>query len=243
LKGLKKWMDQNAVKKIQLFYFGTAAPKYYGIDDFYSTENLSGKTFATRREIDLPEHLAISANFLYGGELFLPRELVELLASYRSDQPIATVGYSILVYKLNLAEPRAYENAAVMAARKGALDLARLLLENALKLDPTSANGYFHLGNVSAQQREWDAATENFRKAVKFNPELAEGYYNLGRIQFAQGRIDEAIESFRGVLRVKSDHADGHHGLAQALARQGKIEEAAHHYQEALRILRKGEAR
>jgi len=242
LKGLKKWMDENAIKKIQLLYFGTAEPKYYGIDDFYSTENLSGETITARREVDLPEHLAISANFLYGGELFLPKELVELLASYRLGHPVATVGHSILVYKLNLADPRIYENAAVMMARKGALDLARVLLEKALEIDPTSANGYFQLGSVSAQRGEREKAAENYRKAVKFNPELAEGYYNLGRILIAQGRVDQAIENFRETLRVKPNHPDAHHGLAQALARQGKVEEAAHHYQEALRILRTGGA-
>jgi len=190
----------------------------------------------------LPEHLAVSANFFYGGELFLPQELVELLASYRLGQPIATVGYSIVVCKLNLADPRVYENAAVMMARKGALSRAVVLLEKALQIDPASANGYFQLGNVSAQRGEWQKATENFRKAVKFNPELAEGYYNLGRTLITQGRIDQAIEIFRETLRVKPNHPDAHHGLAQALARQGKIEEAAHHYQEALRILRTGGA-
>jgi len=242
LKGLKKWMDENAVKKVQLFYFGTAAPKYYGIDDFYSTENLSGATITARHDVDLPEHFAVSANFLYGGELFLPGELVELLASYRLGQPVATVGYSILIYKLNLADPRVYENAAVMTARKGALDLATLLLEKALQKDPSSANGYLQLGNVSAQRAEWEQAIENFRKAVKLNPDLAEGHYNLGRILIAQGRVEQAIENFRETLRLKPDHPDAHHGLAQALVRQGKMEEAAQHYQEALRILRTGGA-
>jgi len=241
LKDLKKWMDKNAVKKIQLFYFGTAAPKYYGIDDFYSTENLSGG--AARGEIDLPEHLAISANFRYGGELFLPTYMAELLASYGLGQPVATVGYSILIYKLDLANPRVYENAAVLTARKGALDRARLLLERALQIDSTSANGYFQMGRVSAQRGEWEDAAENFRKAVKIDPQLAEGYYNLGRILIAQGRVDQAIEKFRQTLHLKPNHADAHHGLAQALARQGKVDEAARHYQEALQILKTGAGR
>jgi tetratricopeptide (TPR) repeat protein len=243
LKGLKKWLDENAVKKIQLFYFGTAAPKYYGIDDFYSTETLFGEAIAARRQINLPEHLAISVNFLYGGELFLPKEWVELVASYRLGQPVATIGYSIMVYKLNLADPRVYENAAAITARKGALDLARLLVDKALQMDPASANGYLQLGDVLAQQGEWEGATQNFRNAVKFNPELADGHYNLGRILFAQGRVDQAIESFRETLRVKPNHTDAHRNLAQALARQGRIDEAAKHYQEALRILKQGRAK
>ena len=241
LKGLKKWMDENAVKKIQLFYFGAAAPKYYGIDDFYSTDNLFGS--AARGEIDLPEHLAISANFLYGGELFLPKDVAELLASYGLGQPVATLGYSILVYKLNRADPRVYENAAVLSARKGALERAQLLLERALQIDSTSANGYFQMGRVSAQRGEWEDAAENFRKAVKIDPQLAEGYYNLGRILIAQGRVDQAIENFRQTVHLKPNHADAHHSLAQALARQGKVDEAAQHYQEALRILKTGAGR
>ena len=64
-EGIEKWLDENGIKQIQLVYFGTAEPKYYGIDDFYSTENLRRwSAVAGRRSYDLPEHLAISANFL-----------------------------------------------------------------------------------------------------------------------------------------------------------------------------------
>ena len=35
LKPLKKWMDANGVQHINLAYFGTAVPKYYGIDCTY----------------------------------------------------------------------------------------------------------------------------------------------------------------------------------------------------------------
>jgi tetratricopeptide (TPR) repeat protein len=213
LKGLKKWLDESNVKKVQLFYFGTAEPKYYGIDDFYSTENLAGGTFGVGQRIDLPEHLAISANFLYGGELFLPKELVELLRSYRLEQPVGRVGYSILVYKLNLADSRVYENAAVMTARKGAPDLAGLLLEKALQINPASANGHFQLAALLARRGEWNLAAENFREALRIEPGHADAHYGLAQILKRQGQIDEAAHHYQEAIRIlKEDGARAKRG-------------------------------
>ena len=147
-------MNHNAVKKIQLFYFGNVDPEYYGIDDFYSTKNLVAGRSAANQSIDLPDHLAVSANLLYGGELFLPKQLAQLLASYRLGQPLAAIGHSIYVYKLNRADHQVWENAGVITAQKGALELAQALWHRALQLDPSSANAHFELGNLAARRGE-----------------------------------------------------------------------------------------
>ena len=167
LKGLKEWMDANAVKKIQLFYFGTAQPKYYGIDDFYSPENLTNLKSADNASIALPQYLAISANFRYGKELFLPKELSDVVASYQFGQPVTTIGHSILVYQLNLADGRIYENAGILAERKGALHMAIALFGKALQVNPSSANAHQSLARALAQQGKIEEARRHYQEALR----------------------------------------------------------------------------
>ena len=233
-------MDDHAVRSIQLFYFGTADPMYYGIDDFYSVGNLSQATSKRKHSIELPGYLAVSANFLSGGELFLPTQLAELFVPYRSAKPVAAIGSSIYVYQVDLADSRTYENAAVVTARKRAFDLASALLEKALELNPMSANAHFELGNLRARQEKFDEAAAHYRLALKIKPAFAQGYINLGRILIAQMRVDEAVEIFRAALRVEPEHAEAHQDLGRALAQQGKMDEAARHLEAALTILKQG---
>ena len=97
LKGLKRWMDENGIKKIQLAYFGTADPGYYGINAVYkmgtwttvmSPSHDDGKQLVT-------PYIAISATHLAGVYLRHPN----IYAQFREQEPVAVIGNSILVYK------------------------------------------------------------------------------------------------------------------------------------------------
>ena len=96
LKGLKIWMEQNRVDKIQLAYFGTANPQYYGIEADY----LPGTLFSqSGKKLDLNHratHIAISATYLMGYNLVNR----DAYAVFRSQTPVAVIGHSIWVYKL-----------------------------------------------------------------------------------------------------------------------------------------------
>jgi hypothetical protein len=96
LKGLKKWLVQNRVDKIQLAYFGTANPNYYGIDADYLPGTLftqpSDKVDRTRSA----SHIAISVTYLMGYNLANPKTY----EVFRQQQPVAVIGHSIWVYKL-----------------------------------------------------------------------------------------------------------------------------------------------
>lgn len=98
LKGLKRWMDKNGVKKIGLAYFGTAEPIYYGIDALYLPGSLIFSPRPKSKDPEVPKYLAVSVTYLQG---FVPdKALREVYRSFRSRQPVATIGHSIFVYKL-----------------------------------------------------------------------------------------------------------------------------------------------
>ena len=99
LKGLKKWMDENGVQHINLAYFGTANPAYYGIS--YSA--LPGTDMDIRRgpspPLRLPGYIAISVTHLHG--IYLSRALKAVYGELLPIQPRAVIGHSIHVYWLD----------------------------------------------------------------------------------------------------------------------------------------------
>ena len=99
LKGLKRWMDQNGIKKIQLAYFGTADPNYYGIDAVYLPGSIIFSPRPESRSAEVPNYLAVSATYLYG--VHSEKFLGGLYKPLRRETPATVIGHSIFVYKLD----------------------------------------------------------------------------------------------------------------------------------------------
>ena len=235
LKGLKQWLDQRGIKHVQLAYFGTADPKYYGIDDFYSTENLRRWPAAVDAEITLPEHFAISANFLYGDELFLPAELAQRFQPYKSREPVGSVGYSILVFKVDRNDARVYEDGAVITTRLGAVGVAEALLRKALSLNPASADAHYQLGGLMNRKGNLGEAMENYRAAIKLEPSNEKAHFALANVLLRERQLDDALRHYQEAVKIYPNFAEAHHNLGRIYAAQGRMEEAIEHFRDALR--------
>jgi tetratricopeptide (TPR) repeat protein len=221
-----------------MLYFGVGYPKYYGIDDFHSRDNVERRSFPPGQDIELPEHLAVSANFYYASELYMPREMMELLRSYRLGQPIATVGHTILVFKIDRTDSQAYNNAAFIMTRKGGLAAAVNLYHQALKINPAHHRTHFNLANTLAIQRNFAEAERHYREALRLNPDFPEAHDNFGRLLAAEGEDNRAIDEFQQALRLRPAFPEAHQSLSRIYKKQGKIKEAIEHAEEALRILK-----
>ena len=164
LRGLKRWMDHNGVKKINFLYFGKADPLYYGIDAFY----LPG-SWVVRDSLnnEVPSHLAVSANFLYGPKLFLTEQEIGFLKSAQLGEPVANIGYSILVYKLNSANPHIYHNMGLVLASRRHLDQAGALFREAVRIQPDLAAAHEHLARVLALQGNRPEAIYHYEEALR----------------------------------------------------------------------------
>jgi hypothetical protein len=95
LKGLKRWMDQNGVKKIQFAYFGWTDPEYYGIDAAYIGGAFVGFNPPATQTAEPFQYAAVSVQHLYG-----PESDSWGAAAFRSREPVAVIGHSIFVFKL-----------------------------------------------------------------------------------------------------------------------------------------------
>ena len=96
LKGLKTWMERSKIDKIQLAYFGTANPVYYGIDADYLPGTFFSRLSENAATAHKATHVAVSATYLMGYNLLNPNAYSVL----RQQTPVAVIGHSIWVFKL-----------------------------------------------------------------------------------------------------------------------------------------------
>jgi hypothetical protein len=95
LKGLKLWMDNHKLEKIEFAYFGTVDPSYYGINAVPAPGSIMPFWRGGKDNLPTSSYIAISATYLAG--LYLTNR--DTYAVFRSKNPIASIGHSILIYR------------------------------------------------------------------------------------------------------------------------------------------------
>ena len=97
LIGLKAWMDEQGVPEVNLAYFGGADPEYYGIKAVYLN---GGPSFAAERlgAPKLPGYVALSATIASG--VYIDESRRSYYQPFHAMTPVATIGYSINVYRV-----------------------------------------------------------------------------------------------------------------------------------------------
>lgn len=104
LKGLKAYMDERAIDRIKLSYFGTVDPALYQLDYEWLPSYVLPHSPQTKASLPASGLIAISATNLVG--VYMDgyghgKQLFGWLGEY---DPIARIGYSIFVY--DIPEPR-----------------------------------------------------------------------------------------------------------------------------------------
>ncbi len=93
LKGLKRYMEEHGIDRVWLSYFGTASPTYHGITYNY----LPSYVLVPNRDTVSTPFVAISATNLQGVYFQDP----DLFRRFRTREPVAKIGYSIFIYRLD----------------------------------------------------------------------------------------------------------------------------------------------
>jgi len=96
LKGLKVWMDENRVPFINLCYFGTADPAYYGIACALLP---GGMLMNIAQPPQLPGYVAISVTNLRG--VYFSPKLRQFYAALLTQAPVAQIGRTIMIYRFD----------------------------------------------------------------------------------------------------------------------------------------------
>ena len=97
LKGLKSYMRKHGISRIYLSYFGSDSPTRYGISydrlPSYNRPNPDPE----KQEFTPKGWVAISATNLQG--VYFRNK--DIYAWFRERKPIAKIGYSIFIYKVD----------------------------------------------------------------------------------------------------------------------------------------------
>ncbi len=218
LKGLKAWMTENQVKKIQFVYFGfhnEAEPRYFGIDAQFLPGSWVSTAAMANKYADPSDYLAISANHLFGRHYIRGERRVDFLKPFLSLSPVVIIGHSIYVYRISQAI--------------GAL-------RDALERNPESAQAHADLGSLLENQGNMIEAEKHYRQAVQQKNPPTKALYNLGMILAKQNNFDEAIEFLQRARAASPDDEDIRYDLALTLAVRGDDERAIAELRETIRL-------
>ena len=120
-------------------------------------------------------------------------------------------------------------------ARLGDMDQAQAAWQQALSLNPDSADAHFYLANVHVRRGERVQAAAHFREAARLRPGDVNALNNLGTVLSELNQLDEAAQCYAAVLSL-TPNAVTHFNLATVRMRQQRLEEAVQHFRQALAL-------
>ena len=109
----------------------------------------------------------MSANFLYGGRLFLTKAELDFLQLFQLGEPVTDIGHSILVFKVRQDDPHIHNNVGLVLARRGHLHAAAELFRRALVIQPEFAEAHQNLARVLRLQGNRSEAIYHYEEALR----------------------------------------------------------------------------
>ena len=76
-------------------------------------------------------------------------------------------------------------------------DLARKLLESAIRRDPDSAEAHFELALLKQNQADWAGSVPDLETALRLKPDFAKAHYRLALAYYRAGRKSEAQQQMQ----------------------------------------------
>lgn len=114
-------------------------------------------------------------------------------------------------------------------------------LEQAVKLDPSNAEGHLWLGlALNALDQVEDAkdslkkSIELYKKVVEADPKNSAAFFNMGEAYKFFHRDEEAAQAYRQAIRLKPDDEEAQYQLGESLTRLARYPEAVTAFQKAL---------
>jgi hypothetical protein len=164
LKGLKSYIDRHGIRRVKLSYFGTADPRYYGIPCDYLPGSMRPAPDRLVLFVSPGDVVVVSATNLQG--VYLPRAVLPLMEELRARRPLATIGYSLFVYRADFAwflDPTA-------AHELGWFEDAIGSYEEASRLMPDSPEPHARLGLAWLVAGRHRRAVAAYEEALRRDP-------------------------------------------------------------------------
>lgn len=99
---------------------------------------------------------------------------------------------------------------------QGKLAEAKGRFEQATRMDPSFAPGYYGLAQVYGAEGKFGLAVNLFRKTIELaEPPMPEAYVNLGFVLILQGNEEEGLQMYNQALAIDPLNKEAHVNLAQ----------------------------
>lgn len=100
------------------------------------------------------------------------------------------------------------------------------LLEQALQLDPHSAEAYFILGALYQKAEQYGQAAGFFQRAIELRGDYARAYTDLGLVYSELGQYEKAIQCWQHSRSLQPDLTEHYNNLGRAFFYSGRHREA-----------------
>ncbi|MBM3276807.1 MAG: tetratricopeptide repeat protein [Candidatus Handelsmanbacteria bacterium] len=108
---------------------------------------------------------------------------------------------------------------------KGDAALARKHLQEALDLDPRSAEALYTLGVIEQREGNFPSAVERFALIDSSASAYPQAQAQIGQCYLQSGQLDQAVEALKKAIRLAPQEPGPFIALGQVLSRQGKTRE------------------
>ena len=120
--------------------------------------------------------------------------------------------------------------------KKGDVAHSLILLRQAVKQKPGSAEAHNYYGFALGQSGAVAQAVVEFQKALDIDPQYPDALYNLGAAFAIEEQYTDAIEKLKAALALKPDFPEPQFELGNPLAAHGTIDEAVEALEKAVRL-------
>ena len=158
------------------------------------------------------------------------------LLMFQSGQGEIAVEYIGKAIALGANHARVHLNLGRIHEARGRLEEARASFEQALRLQPDSAEACLNLGGDCRKLGRLAEAEAAYQQALRLKPDDADAHNHRGINFQAQKSLPEAEACFRQALRLRPDLASAHNNLGMVLEEQGRLPEAQTCLEQALRL-------
>ena len=115
--------------------------------------------------------------------------------------------------------------------QKGQYAQAAELLEQQIKMNPSSIEGYNLLGIAYTNEKDYERAGSAFQQALRISPASTKTHNNLGNLYVAEQKLDLAEKEFSAVLNLDPINRDANYNMGLLLLAKGSPSPAIQQFQ------------
>jgi tetratricopeptide (TPR) repeat protein len=178
------------------------------------------------------------SNNVFGGspvEIHLCNENFETKISFKFEAPPVTIASAT---RQGVEQEDWYDRESTLSCDGKCAESKKAIeyWNEAIKLQPDSAETYTRRGIAYDNLGQHQRAIEDFNEAVRLPSNSADVYYNRGNAYANLKQYQKAIEDFNATIRLKPDFAIAYNNRGDAFSNIGQHEQAIKDFNEAIRL-------